>query len=223
MNATKRTSTKIEYASWKVGWAGLITILLLVLAGQPRLVAVTAILVAAALAALTGAWAWYWVTCWWTGEYALIRRIYEHVDDQIRAGQYEARRAARLVQIMDFFGGRWRGAIRPAHRSGDVQVTRAAHYILLGFRGARPLRPFQHWRREDIETITIRWTSEAAVYMPSFFDNLERRLAQALGRPYTEGMFDRDTIYPLDMVVFRVRQDVRVPDQLSVAEDLNEG
>jgi hypothetical protein len=160
----------------------------------------------------------------WTGESALVLRVFEHCDDRLQAGKYEARRAARIKRRLDLLSGNWRAAVRPAYRPGDVQMTRIHRYVRLGFTGHRP--PLRRWRRHQVATVTLTWSSEARRDTPSFFELLEHDVAQALSVAHTDSLFARTVDYPADSVTFErlpAQTAADVPERLTVTEELRRG
>ena len=186
--------------------------------GLDRLILPTVLLAVLAVAGVFAASLARVAWRWWTGESALVLRVFEHADDRLGAGKYEARRAARIKRYLDILSGNWRAATRPAYRPGDVQVTRIHRYVRLAFDGHRP--PLRRWRRHQVHAVTLTWSSEAAVGVASFFDNLEKAVAQALSVEWSDGVFDRDVDYPGDSVTLTRREHVAVPAQATAEEAL---
>jgi len=141
----RRAPTLLDLAAHLAVAGGLALLVAEVWLGLDRLVWPTVLLTILAVAGLFTAGLARVAWRWWTGESALVLRVFEHADDRLGAGKYEARRAARIKRSLDILSGNWRAATRPAYRPGDVQVTRIHRYVRLAFDGHRP--PLRRWRR----------------------------------------------------------------------------
>jgi len=217
----RRAPTLLDLAAHLAVAGGLALLVAEVWLGLDRLVWPTVLLTILAVAGLFTAGLARVAWRWWTGESALVLRVFEHADDRLGAGKYEARRAARIKRSLDILSGNWRAATRPAYRPGDVQVTRIHRYVRLAFDGHRP--PLRRWRRHHVHAVTLTWSSEAAVHAASFFPNLEKAVAQALSVEWADGVFDRDIDYAGDTVTFTRVHHVAVPVQATAEEALDGG
>jgi len=217
----RRAPTLADLAAHLAVVGGLVLLVGEVALGLDRLILPTVLLATVAVAGLFTVELVRLAWRWWTGESALVWRVFEHTDDRLGAGKYEARRAARVKRALDLLSGRWGAAVRPAYRPGDVQMTRIHRYVRLSFSGRRP--PWRRWRRHQVEAVRLTWTSEAYRDAKSFLDLLEQAVAQALSVEHREGTFGREVDYQADSVTFRRRQHVAVPDQLDAEEALNHG
>jgi hypothetical protein len=217
----RRAPTMLDVAAVLIMLGGALLLLVEILAGLEQLIGPTIMLALLAVLAMFTVAGWRTLRRWWTGESALVRRVFEHADDRLQAGKYEARRSARIKRRLDLLSGNWRAAVRPAYRPGDVQMTRIHRYVQLTFDGTRPA--FRRWRLRQVETVTHTWSSEAHRDAPSFFDLLEHAVAQALSIEWVPGALKRDIDYPSDSVTFTRVHHVKVPDSLSAEETLNDG
>jgi hypothetical protein len=159
---------------------------------------------------------------WRHAERRVVARFYHHVDDLLGAGKFEARRARQVRRWIDLLDGDWRGFWNPAYRPGDIQLTRRAQYVhptwadrrLLGHRHSRAC----------VQAVTLRWTSEAFVFAPRYFDRLEHAVAQAWGLEWHEGLFDRAINHQRDEVRYQLAERVHVhdvPERLTLSEEFN--
>jgi hypothetical protein len=187
--------------------------------GIAAVITLAIVAILAAVGIHLGRLAWWWLT----GHSAIILRIYEHTDDQLGAGKYEARRAARIKRWMDLASGNYKAFIRPAQYPGSIQMTRMRRYVAVELAPGAPVpMPWRTWRRGDVHQVTLRWSSEANLHVPSFFTNLEKRLAQALGLEHSDGLFDRDVQWHRDRVTYTRKVAVKLTSKISAKDDLHD-
>jgi hypothetical protein len=153
----------------------------------------------------------------------LIHRIFRNVDELLGVRRFENDRRASRRHWWVVLGGRAvADAFYPATQLGGAMALpatrRQARYVHVRW----PPRPWpEPWRKHDLREVTLGpWTSEAHVHTPSFFDQLERKLAQALSLEYRDGMFQRAVDWPADRVTLTLAVAAPVPDNLTAAEDL---
>jgi hypothetical protein len=131
-----------------------------------------------------------------------------------------SRRAAQIKRGVDFLAADWGDFFYPAHRPGNIAMTRQRRYVKLELASKPWPKRYRLW---DVRKVTLRWTSEAHVATPVFFTRLEQALAQALGIPYAAGVFERTEDWARDRVTFERARRARVPDHLAAIEELGDG
>jgi len=182
--------------------------------------------VRAALALLTvlaaGAWAAGWPRR--RSRARITRRIYRHVDEALGARRLENDRRATLRHWWKPVLGRGLvDALWPVPQLAGAAALpttgRQRRYVTPKL----PPRPWpRRWSRWDVAEVTLRWTSEAHVHAPSFFDQLAKKLAQALGLQWSDALFAHMVDWGGDRVTFTRVQHVRVPETVSAAGELDD-
>jgi hypothetical protein len=117
-----------------------------------------------------------------TSRNRIIRRIYRHVDDPLGATRFENNRRAGRRRLLAFFSLGLANLVYPVTQYGGVTALpstgRMRRYVQLEFSQA-PAWP-RLWRVWHVDTVTLRWTSEANALGQGFGDLLARKVAQAL-------------------------------------------
>jgi hypothetical protein len=179
------------------------------------------VLPTAALAA--GAWAAGWPRR--RSRARITRRCYVHLDEALGARRLENDRRATLRHWWKpVLGRELTDVLWPAPQLAGAAAlpttARQRRYV----QPQLPPRPWPRpWRAHEVGAVTLRWTSEAHVHAPSFFDQLERKLAQALSLEHTPGMFTRATDWPHDRVTLTRAAHVAVPERLDLREEVSGG
>jgi len=193
----------------------------------------------------------WWAALWWRervpfGMQQLTRLVYVHVDEVLGATKAENQRRAnarfRVIHkrrwfwwlvpnwrklpirraIADYF---WAVPQLGTGTSALPSVRRMGWYVQLEL-GRTPTRrhPARRW---DIQSVWLRWTSEAGANTASFIQWLEQGrpgqgggLAQALGLEWTPGLFEHKRDWSRDRVRFDRTRPAAVPDDLGAEGEL---
>ena len=118
---------------------------------------------------------------WWTGESALVRRIYVHVDEVLGARRFEADRAATLRRRTALISKELAGLLWPSTQLHAVALPRQGRmrrYVQVEFAGNRSWQ--RRWQPWQVQAVTLWWTSEANALADGFQMLLGRRVAQSL-------------------------------------------
>jgi hypothetical protein len=179
----RRALVQVEAVARLAVVVGLLLVVVEVGLGLPDpIVAGTAVIALAGLAMLAAVPASRALHRWWTGESALIRRIYRHVDEILGARRYEADRAATLRRRTALVSKELAGLLfAGAQPSGAIPLPRQGRmrrYVQVEFAGARPW--WRRWQPWQVQAVTLWWTSEANALAEGFITLSGRKVAQAL-------------------------------------------
>jgi hypothetical protein len=160
---------------------------------------------------------------WWWSTHRLARLVFRHVDELLGARRYESDRGAtqrrRWGWLLSDGTARTLWPIQTAGGSQAMPMPwRLRRYVQLTVTHRRFPHPTG---RRDVHAVTLWWTSEADPYQTTWFERLEKKVAQALGRHWTGGLFDRHVDWWTSRVTLSLSGgSPTVPDRLGATEEL---